>query len=75
VIRLRRGFFGILIVGLFLSLGNVPAPYYACENKAPGDRCTYGYGCSGNGTCTIQKGCTDNPDTKINECLVCNTAD
>ena len=71
--RLRRAFFVILFCGLFLSLGNVPAPYYACEGKAVGDRCTYGYGCSGNGTCNLQTDCKDNPDTDINECLVCNT--
>lgn len=65
----------ILICGLFLSLGNVPAPYYACEGKAPGDRCTYGYGCSGNGTCALVENCTDDPSTEINECLQCNTRD
>jgi hypothetical protein len=52
----------------------VPAPYYACEGKAPGDRCTYGYGCSGNGTCRLlTENCTDDPSTDLNECLVCNT--
>jgi hypothetical protein len=71
--RLRRIFFIALIGGLFLSLGNVPAPYYACEGKAVGDRCTYGYGCSGNGTCNLSQQCEDNPDTELNECLVCNT--
>jgi hypothetical protein len=73
--RLRRAFYIILVAGLFLSLGNAPAPYYACENKAPGDSCTYGYGCSGNGTCNLLKECVDDPSTKINECLVCNTGD
>lgn len=74
--RFRRIFLIILIGGLFLSLGNVPAPYYACEGKAEGDRCTYGYGCSGNGTCRLLKeNCTDDPNTELNECLVCNTGD
>jgi hypothetical protein len=74
--RLRRVLFVILIGNLFLSLGNVPAPYYACEGKAPGDRCTYGYGCSGNGTCRLlTENCTDDPSTDLNECLVCNTGD
>jgi hypothetical protein len=71
--HLRRGFYAILVVGLFLSLGNVPAPYYACQDKAPGDRCTYGYGCAANGTCNIAKDCVGKPQTDINECLVCNT--
>lgn len=71
--RFRRAFFIVLICGLFLSMGNVPAPYYACDGKKAGDRCTYGYGCSGNGTCTLVKECIDDPSTEINECLQCNT--
>ena len=71
--RLRRAFFIFLICGLFLSLGNAPAPYFACEGKAEGDRCTYGYGCSGNGTCLLVKNCEDDPATDLNECLQCST--
>ncbi len=63
----------VLMASVFLTLGNVPAPYYACDGKAPGDRCTYGYGCSGNGTCTLVDNCTDDPNSAINECLQCNT--
>jgi hypothetical protein len=70
---LRRVFLITLISSAFLMMGNVPAPYYACQDKTPGDRCVYGYGCSNGGTCTIQANCKDNPDTEINECLVCNT--
>ncbi|MCC6457813.1 MAG: hypothetical protein IT328_22850 [Caldilineaceae bacterium] len=71
--RLRRVFLTALIGGLFLCLGNLPAPYYACEGKAEGDRCNYGYGCATNGTCRLLKECIDDPNTEINECLVCNT--
>lgn len=71
--RIPRPFFVLLIGMLFLSLGNAPAPYYACDGKAEGDSCTYGYGCSGNGTCNLVEDCDDNPDTEINECLQCNT--
>jgi hypothetical protein len=71
--RLRRVFLTAIIGGLFLCLGNLPAPYYACEGKAEGDRCNYGYGCATNGTCRLLQECDDNPSTEINECLVCNT--
>ena len=71
--RYRRAFLIALVGGLLLSMGNLPAPYYACAGKAEGDRCTYGYGCSGNGTCRLLQECTDDPSTELNECLVCNT--
>ncbi len=50
--------FVILALGtMLLLMGNAPAPYYACQGKAAGDACTYGYGgsaCSTNrGVCTI----------------------
>ena len=64
-----------LLTMLFL-MGNAPAPYYACQGKAVGDACTYGYGgaaCSSNrGTCTLSTSFTDNPDTAdLNESLIC----
>ena len=71
--RFRRAFLVALIGGLFLSLGNLPAPYYACAGAAPGDRCTYGYGCSNNGTCVLVEQCQDDPSTDLNECLQCST--
>ena len=47
----------LTLVTMLLLMGNAPAPYYACQGKAVGDACTYGYGgaaCSSNrGTCTI----------------------
>ena len=37
--------FVILALGtMLLLMGNAPAPYYACQGKAAGDACTYGYG-------------------------------
>ena len=60
---------------LFL-MGNAPAPYYACQGKAAGDACTYGYGgaaCSSNrGECTISDSFTDDEETTdLNESLIC----
>jgi hypothetical protein len=73
MMRARRLILIVLICGLFLCLGNAPAPYYACAGKAEGDPCTYGYGCSGNGTCKLVEACEDDPNTEINECLQCNS--
>jgi hypothetical protein len=71
---LARRWFVILILSLFLLLmGNLPAPWYACEGKAEGDPCQYGYGCSTNGVCRLNPTCTDNPGTTVNECLTCET--
>jgi hypothetical protein len=66
---------GALVAMVFL-MGNAPAPYYACQGKAPGDTCSYGYGgaaCSSNrGTCTISTSFTDKPDTTdLDESLIC----
>ena len=72
--RFRRAILIVLFCGLFLSLGNAPAPYYACAGKAEGERCTYGYGCSGNGVCNLVADCEDDPATELNECLQCNTS-
>lgn len=71
--RFRRAFLAALFLGLIFSLGNVPAPYYACAGKAEGDPCTWGYSCGNNGRCAFERGCTDDPGTDIDECLVCNT--
>ena len=71
--------FVILALGtMLLLMGNAPAPYYACQGKAAGDACTYGYGgaaCSSNrGVCTISTSFTDNPSTAdLNESLICVT--
>jgi hypothetical protein len=74
--KLKRVFVVMaLFVALFL-MGNAPAPYWACEGRAVGDACTYGYGsCAGsNGACQLEGGnCEDNPNTEINECLICVT--
>jgi hypothetical protein len=70
----RRGFAILVMVGFLLLMGNVPAPYYACEGRLPGEPCQYGYGCSNNGACRLQKDCEDNLATEINECLWCETA-
>lgn len=73
---LRRRWFVILVMSLFLLLmGNAPAPWYACEGKAIGDPCTYGYGCSTGGTCiqSPSANCTDDPNTPVNECIICST--
>ena len=72
--RIRRALLIALICGAMLSMGNVAAPYYACENKAEGDACNWGYGCASGGHCVIQEQCTDDPNTTINECLVCDTS-
>jgi hypothetical protein len=71
---LARRWFILLILSLFLLLmGNVPAPYYACQGKAEGDPCQYGYGCSTNGVCRLSADCTDTTDNDLNECLTCRT--
>jgi hypothetical protein len=71
----RLGVLFALLAMLFL-MGNAPAPYYACQGKAVGDACTYGYGgaaCSSNrGTCTLSTSFTDDPATSdLNESLIC----
>lgn len=63
------------LVIMLLLMGNVPAPYWACEGLTPGARCSYGYAtCMGpNGTCQRDpnEDCVDNPETEVNECLIC----
>jgi hypothetical protein len=68
------------LVGL-ASVANAPAPYWACQGKAAGERCTAygsssGSGCSLTGgdddsVCRLVSSCTDNPETDVNECLYC----
>ncbi|MDF1561563.1 MAG: hypothetical protein P1V51_00895 [Deltaproteobacteria bacterium] len=48
---------------------NAPAPWWACEDKAAGDACDL-YP-TGTGVCSPVSGCTDNPDTHVDECLYC----
>ena len=74
--RLQRLLAVLALLTMLFLMGNAPAPYYACQGKAVGDACTYGYGgaaCSSNrGTCTLSKSFTDKPDTKdLNESLIC----
>jgi hypothetical protein len=66
----------LAFLSMLFLMGNAPAPYYACQGKAAGDACTYGYGgaaCSSNrGTCTLSTSFTDNPETTdLNESLIC----
>lgn len=74
--RIQRVLAILALLAMVFLMGNAPAPYYACQGKAAGDACTYGYGgaaCSSNrGTCTISTSFTDNPDTAdLNESLIC----
>jgi hypothetical protein len=74
--RLIGGFLLLLAVFL-LSVANAPAPYWACSGKSAGDQCEpYGStsGCfhdDSEGRCQLYEGCTDNPETDVNECLNC----
>lgn len=71
---LRHRRFVVLVICLFfLLMGNSAPPWYACEGKADGDPCQYGYGCSTNGVCRLNPNCTDEPNSKVNECLTCVT--
>jgi hypothetical protein len=67
----------LTLITMLLMMGNAPAPYWACEGLAVGDPCSYGYAtCTGpNGECQrdTDAQCEDNPDTEINECLICVT--
>jgi hypothetical protein len=72
--RIHRWF---VLLTLFLSLylmGNVAAPWYACEGRAEGDACQWGYGCYNNGVCRLQSPCRDDPGSTVNECLICDTS-
>ncbi|MCB1192662.1 MAG: hypothetical protein H7A23_15535 [Leptospiraceae bacterium] len=70
-----RKFF-LYIMMLFITMffmNNLPAPWWPCFQKQDGDKCNYGYNCQNNGSCVIMVECVDNPDTEVNECLVCKT--
>jgi hypothetical protein len=71
--QVQRGFLFCVLGGLLLIMGNVPAPYWACEGKQEGEACTYGYSCYANGVCRLQPNCTDDTSTSVNECLICQT--
>jgi hypothetical protein len=71
--KLKRLFVLLTLAAMLLLMGNLPAPYYACEGKAPGDSCTYGYGCRAGGKCALTEDCKDDPGTTVNECLICQT--
>lgn len=65
----------LVVLSVLFLMGNAPAPYYACQGKAVGDACSYGYGssCSSNaGVCTLSTSFTDDPKTAdLNEQLIC----
>ncbi len=63
----------VIIVTMFF-INNLPAPWWPCYQKNEGDGCQYGYNCQNNGTCQTQKDCKDNPETEVNECLICKTS-
>ena len=73
IISRKISFIAILILSSFMLIHNLPAPYWPCDGKQVGDRCSYGYGCSNNGACISNKDCTDDPATKVNECMTCKT--
>ncbi len=74
--RLSRLLLALLVAPIVL--GNSPAPWWACDGKAPGDPCEpYHSGYTGcwqrqpHGFCVVQQNCTDSPDTTVNECMYC----
>lgn len=74
--NIQRVFAILALASLLFLMGNAPAPYYACQGKAAGDACTYGFGgasCSSNrGVCTLSTDFTDKPDTTdLNESMIC----
>jgi hypothetical protein len=77
LVNRTRLFVALTLLTMLLLMGNVPAPYWACEGRAVGDSCSYGYAtCMGpNGVCQRDPNaeCVDNPDTEVNECLICVT--
>ena len=70
----RRWFPLFVILAALFVLGNVSAPYFACEDLHEGDPCTWGYSCHANGRCRISDEWTDDPDTELNESLICDTS-
>lgn len=71
--RRHRWFAMLICGGLLWIMGNAPAPYYACDGRAPGDACQYGYACRANGTCQFDEtgNFEDDPATEIDESLIC----
>ena len=59
----------LLLILVTPAAANVPAAFFACEGADPGDPCNkpgpeYG-------ACVLDTLCTDDPDTEVNECLLC----
>ncbi len=65
-----------------LMLGNAPAPWWACEDRHPGDHCEPYHHWSDDehacwhehhhdGVCAVQHDCVDDPRTRVDECLYC----
>ena len=65
----------LAVLSVLFLMGNSPPPYYACQGKAVGDRCTYGSGsaCMASDTvCTLSDSFKDDPQTTdLNEQLIC----
>jgi hypothetical protein len=77
--RLIRSLVLILLLALLVvsTVGNAPAPYWACDGKEEGDPCKPygGGGCGltgGDNVCRLEVPCTDYPGTSVNECLYCD---
>gem|GEM_PF-5123546 len=64
--------FFVVCSGLLFS-ANLPAPSAPCQQKNIGDPCTYGYGCSNNGTCQADPNCKEDPNSKMRRCVICKT--
>lgn len=62
-----------LALGLLLIAGvahaNIPAAFFACEGAEQGEPCSMPGPFFGN--CVRDTLCTDNPDTDVDECLLC----
>lgn len=75
--RIQRMLVLLVLLSMLLLMGNLPAPYYACEGKKVGDACSYGYGSactSSRGACTLSDSFQDDPNTPdLNEQLICVT--
>lgn len=64
----------LLSIGLVLGLtgaaqANVPAAFFACEGAPEGEPCSMPGPFFGN--CVRDTLCEDNPDTEVDECLLC----
>ena len=64
----------IFLLLLLLSMGNAADPRLGCKGRSEGDPCIEGFGCGpGTRICRLQEGCTDDPETELNECLMCES--